>query len=84
MFEFVNILENRSTREFVSYSPETCILLMSNTFSLLSPSFRIITSVENNLLCTPDYSLPEIVLGSSSIEQLYSDLKEIQDESTAN
>ncbi len=54
--EFVNILENRSTREFVSYSPETCILLMSNTLSLLSPSFRIITSVENkrcNLLNKP-------------------------------
>ena len=38
-------------------------------------------SVENNLLCTPDYKLPEIVLGSSSISQLYSDLGEIQNES---
>ena len=37
-------------------------------------------SVENNLLCTPDYKLPEIVLGSSNINQLYSDLGEIQDE----
>ena len=37
-------------------------------------------SVENNLLCTPDYNLPEIVLGSSNINQLYSDLGEIQDE----
>jgi hypothetical protein len=37
-------------------------------------------SVENNLLCTPDYRLPEIVLGSSNISQLYSDLGEIQDE----
>ena len=38
-------------------------------------------SVENNLLCTPDYKLPEIVLGSSNINQLYSDLGEIQNES---
>jgi hypothetical protein len=38
-------------------------------------------SVENNLLCTPDYKLPEIVLGSSNLDQLYSDLGEIQDES---
>jgi hypothetical protein len=37
-------------------------------------------SVDNNLLCTPDYKLPEIVLGSSNINQLYSDLEEIQDE----
>ncbi len=37
-------------------------------------------SVENNLLCTPDYKLPEIVLESSNIDQLYSDLGEIQDE----
>ena len=37
-------------------------------------------SVENNLLCTPDYKLPEIVLGSSNINQLYSDLEEIQNE----
>ena len=37
-------------------------------------------SVENNLLCTPDYKLPEIVLGSSNLKQLYSDLGEIQDE----
>jgi hypothetical protein len=38
-------------------------------------------SVENNLLCTPDYKLPEIVLGSSNINQLYFDLGEIQNES---
>lgn len=37
-------------------------------------------SVENNLLCTPNYKLPEIVLGSSNINQLYSDLGDIQDE----
>jgi hypothetical protein len=37
-------------------------------------------SVENNLLCTPDYKLPEIVLGSSNITQLYSSLGEIQNE----
>jgi len=37
-------------------------------------------SVENNLLCTPDYKLPEIILASSNIDQLYSDLGEIQDE----
>jgi hypothetical protein len=37
-------------------------------------------SVENNLLCTPDYKLPEIILGSSSIDQLYSILGQIQDE----
>ena len=37
-------------------------------------------SVENNLLCTPDYKLPEIVLASSTLDQLYSDLGEIQDE----
>jgi hypothetical protein len=37
-------------------------------------------SVENNLLCTPDYKLPEVVLGSSNITQLYSDLGEIQNE----
>jgi hypothetical protein len=38
-------------------------------------------SVENNLLCTPDYQLPEVVLGSSNITQLYSELGEIQNES---
>jgi len=37
-------------------------------------------TVENNLLCTPDYKLPDIVLGSSSIDQLYSYLGESQDE----
>jgi hypothetical protein len=37
-------------------------------------------SVENNLLCTPDYKLPEIVLGSSNIDQLYSNLKNAQNE----
>ena len=37
-------------------------------------------SVENNLLCTPDYKLPEIVLGSSSIEQLYDALGQSQNE----
>ena len=37
-------------------------------------------SVENNFLCTPNYKLPEIVLGSSNIEQLYSDLGEMQNE----
>lgn len=30
--------------------------------------------VENNMLCTPDYELPEIVLGSGTIEELYSEL----------
>jgi hypothetical protein len=37
-------------------------------------------SVENNLLCTPDYKLPEIVLGSSDIEELYSNLGQYQNE----
>lgn len=37
-------------------------------------------SVQNNLLCTPDYELPEIVLGSSDIDQLYSELKLQQNE----
>lgn len=30
--------------------------------------------VENNMLCTPDYQLPEIILGSGTIEDLYSEL----------
>jgi hypothetical protein len=38
-------------------------------------------AVENNMLCTPDYSLPEIVLGSSNIEGLYSQLQTMQNES---
>ena len=38
-------------------------------------------SVENNLLCTPDYKLPEIVLGSSNIDDLYAELGSSQDES---
>jgi hypothetical protein len=37
-------------------------------------------SVENNLLCTPDYQLPEIVVGSSSVKELYSYLGNSQDE----
>lgn len=37
-------------------------------------------TVENNLLCTPEYKLPEIVLGSSNIKQLYSSLGEVQNE----
>jgi hypothetical protein len=37
-------------------------------------------SVENNLLCTPDYQLPEIVIGSSSVKELYSYLGDNQDE----
>lgn len=37
-------------------------------------------SVENNLLCTPDYSLPEIVLESSNIKDLYSELGQAQNE----
>jgi hypothetical protein len=37
-------------------------------------------SVENNLLCTPDYKLPEVVLGSSNIEDLYLELGSSQNE----
>jgi hypothetical protein len=37
-------------------------------------------SVENNLLCTPNYQLPEIVLGSSNLHQLYSELRDVQNE----
>jgi hypothetical protein len=37
-------------------------------------------SVEDNLLCTPNYELPEIVLESSEINDLYSELKILQDE----
>lgn len=37
-------------------------------------------SVENNLLCTPEYNLPEIVLASSNIDELYSELGQVQNE----
>jgi hypothetical protein len=30
--------------------------------------------VENNMLCTPDYNLPEIVLSSGTVDELYSTL----------
>lgn len=34
--------------------------------------------VENNMLCTPDYDLPEIVLGTGTLTDLYSSLGESQ------
>jgi len=37
--------------------------------------------VEDNLLCTPDYILPDIILESGSLEELYSELQPLQDES---
>ena len=37
--------------------------------------------VENNMLCTPDYELPEIVLGSGTIQELYSSLGSSQSSS---
>ena len=37
--------------------------------------------VENNMLCTPDYELPEIVLGSGTIQELYSNLGSSQSSS---
>ncbi len=37
-------------------------------------------SVEDNMLCTPNYELPEIVLGSSNIDSLYAELKTLQDD----
>lgn len=36
--------------------------------------------VEDNMLCTPTYELPDIVLGSSDIDSLYSELKLEQNE----
>jgi len=37
-------------------------------------------SVEDNLLCTPDYKLPEIVVNSSDMEQFYYELGQSQNE----
>lgn len=36
--------------------------------------------IENNMLCTPDYELPEIVLNSGTVEELYESLGSIQAE----